>query len=169
MTRCSTRSSSTSAIRCVVLASPRATSRTLRMTCFSPCISGFVTTTLANRSGRGFSQRFVVRSSGELPPTGAEPLRDQRPRSTSPSDPARLPDEQLCGRTDARPRGRRARTRGSGSQGGLFCSTTSRGCAMSDIAANLGIPLFTAYSRLRVAREEFRAAVQRIQLKRGER
>ncbi|WP_394825271.1 RNA polymerase sigma factor [Pendulispora albinea] len=31
---------------------------------------------------------------------------------------------------------------------------------MSEIAASLGIPLHTAYSRLRVAREEFAAAVQ---------
>jgi len=34
---------------------------------------------------------------------------------------------------------------------------------MADIAASLGIPLHTAYSRLRVAREEFAAAVQLAQ------
>jgi RNA polymerase sigma-70 factor (ECF subfamily) len=33
---------------------------------------------------------------------------------------------------------------------------------MKDVADSLGIPLFTAYSRLRVAREEFTAAVRRI-------
>jgi len=33
---------------------------------------------------------------------------------------------------------------------------------MKDVADSLGIPLFTAYSRLRVAREEFAAAVRRI-------
>jgi RNA polymerase sigma-70 factor (ECF subfamily) len=36
-------------------------------------------------------------------------------------------------------------------------------CAMSDIAASLEIPLHTAYSRLRVAREEFQARIERIQ------
>jgi RNA polymerase sigma-70 factor (ECF subfamily) len=40
---------------------------------------------------------------------------------------------------------------------------------MKDIAEALGIPLFTAYSRLRVARQEFTAAVRRIQAQRGER
>ncbi|GAC1352095.1 MAG: sigma-70 family RNA polymerase sigma factor [Polyangiales bacterium] len=40
---------------------------------------------------------------------------------------------------------------------------------MKEIAESLGVPLFTAYSRLRVAREEFSAAVRRIQLQRGAR
>ena len=35
-------------------------------------------------------------------------------------------------------------------------------CPMKEIAASLGIPLFTGYSRLRVAREEFTAAVRRL-------
>jgi RNA polymerase sigma-70 factor (ECF subfamily) len=35
-------------------------------------------------------------------------------------------------------------------------------CPMKDIAESLGIPLFTAYSRLRVARDEFSAAVLRL-------
>jgi RNA polymerase sigma-70 factor (ECF subfamily) len=34
---------------------------------------------------------------------------------------------------------------------------------MSEIAESMGIPLHTAYSRLRVAREEFEDAVRRIQ------
>ncbi len=38
---------------------------------------------------------------------------------------------------------------------------------MDRIAASLGIPVNTAYSRLRVARDEFRAAVRRIQLRGG--
>lgn len=37
------------------------------------------------------------------------------------------------------------------------------GFTMPEIATELGIPLNTAYSRLRVARDEFRAAVQRQQ------
>jgi RNA polymerase sigma-70 factor (ECF subfamily) len=35
-------------------------------------------------------------------------------------------------------------------------------CPMKDVAQALGIPLFTGYSRLRVARQEFTAAVRRL-------
>jgi RNA polymerase sigma-70 factor (ECF subfamily) len=42
------------------------------------------------------------------------------------------------------------------------------GCAMREIAEALGIALFTGYSRLRVAREEFTAAVKRLRSKEGE-
>ena len=41
-------------------------------------------------------------------------------------------------------------------------------CPMKEIAEALGIPLHTAYSRLRVAREELAAAVRRAKLRRGE-
>lgn len=41
-------------------------------------------------------------------------------------------------------------------------------CPMKEIARSLGIPLFTGYSRLRVAREEFTAAVRRLRDQRGE-
>jgi DNA-directed RNA polymerase specialized sigma24 family protein len=34
---------------------------------------------------------------------------------------------------------------------------------MREIAAHLAVPLFTAYSRLRKARQEFQAALSRIQ------
>ncbi|WP_394835254.1 sigma-70 family RNA polymerase sigma factor [Pendulispora rubella] len=40
---------------------------------------------------------------------------------------------------------------------------------MNEIAASLGVPLHTAYSRLRVAREEFAAAVQSAERSRGAR
>jgi RNA polymerase sigma-70 factor (ECF subfamily) len=40
-------------------------------------------------------------------------------------------------------------------------------CPMKDIAESLGIPLFTGYSRLRVARDEFTTAVRRLQSQRG--
>jgi RNA polymerase sigma-70 factor (ECF subfamily) len=43
------------------------------------------------------------------------------------------------------------------------------GQAIPPIAEALGISVNTAYSRLRLAREEFRAAVQRRRLRRGER
>lgn len=39
---------------------------------------------------------------------------------------------------------------------------------MHDVGAVLGIPMFTAYSRLRKARREFEAAVRRLQKKTGE-
>jgi RNA polymerase sigma-70 factor (ECF subfamily) len=41
-------------------------------------------------------------------------------------------------------------------------------CSMKEIAAALSIPLFTGYSRLRVAREEFTAAARRRLAQRGE-
>jgi RNA polymerase sigma-70 factor, ECF subfamily len=41
------------------------------------------------------------------------------------------------------------------------------GCPMKEIAELLGVPLFTGYSRLRAAREEFTAAVRRLR-QRGE-
>jgi RNA polymerase sigma-70 factor (ECF subfamily) len=43
------------------------------------------------------------------------------------------------------------------------------GSSVPEIAAALGLPLNTTYSRLRVAREEFRTALRREQLRRGER
>jgi RNA polymerase sigma-70 factor, ECF subfamily len=42
-------------------------------------------------------------------------------------------------------------------------------CAMVEIVRALGIPLFTGYSRLRVARKEFSEAVRRLSRNRGER
>lgn len=43
------------------------------------------------------------------------------------------------------------------------------GHAMPEIAAALGVPLNTAYSRLRLGREQFSAALRRARLQRGER
>jgi RNA polymerase sigma-70 factor (ECF subfamily) len=43
------------------------------------------------------------------------------------------------------------------------------GASIPDIARALGLPLNTAYSRLRAAREEFNAAVRRLRLRRGDR
>ena len=42
------------------------------------------------------------------------------------------------------------------------------GEAAADVAAAMSIPLPTVYSRLRVAREKFAAAVRRAMLRRGE-
>jgi len=43
------------------------------------------------------------------------------------------------------------------------------GCSVPEIANTLELPLNTTYSRLRVARDEFRAALHRERLRRGER
>lgn len=43
------------------------------------------------------------------------------------------------------------------------------GCPMQEIALTLGIPVNTAYSRLRLAREQFRACIERMQHGRGSR
>jgi len=43
------------------------------------------------------------------------------------------------------------------------------GCAMPEIATNLEIPLNTAYSRLRLAREQFKAIVHRLRARKGDR
>lgn len=43
------------------------------------------------------------------------------------------------------------------------------GVAQGEVATTLGIPLGTVYSRLRLAREDFAAAVRRLRLRRGER
>jgi RNA polymerase sigma-70 factor, ECF subfamily len=42
-------------------------------------------------------------------------------------------------------------------------------CPMPEVAEALSIPLNTAYSRLRLAREQFAACVRRLRLRRGER
>ncbi len=41
-------------------------------------------------------------------------------------------------------------------------------CPMREIARSLGVPLFTGYSRLRLARKEFAAAVRRLRRLQGE-
>lgn len=51
----------------------------------------------------------------------------------------------------------------------VFVMHELEGLSANDIAGVMQTPVATTYSRLRVAREEFAAAVQRIQLRRGER
>jgi RNA polymerase sigma-70 factor (ECF subfamily) len=81
-------------------------------------------------------------------------------------DPAALPDEQLAAGQDRRlvldalgsiPPDRRA----------VFVLYEIDGEPMDAIARVLGIPVNTAYSRLRVARSEFAAAVRRFRPRRG--
>ncbi len=50
----------------------------------------------------------------------------------------------------------------------VFVMHQLEGISAADISATMGSPLATTYSRLRVGREEFTAAVRRIQLRRGE-
>jgi RNA polymerase sigma-70 factor, ECF subfamily len=51
----------------------------------------------------------------------------------------------------------------------VFVMAEIDGHAMPEIAEALGLPLNTAYSRLRLAREEFGAAVRRLRARAGER
>ena len=51
----------------------------------------------------------------------------------------------------------------------VFVLADIDGVAQPEIASVLGLPLGTVYSRLRLAREEFTAAVRRLRLQRGER
>lgn len=83
-------------------------------------------------------------------------------------DPARGADEALASRQtldlvqaalDALDDDRRA----------VFVLHELDGTSVPDIAAALSIPLNTAYSRLRLAREHFSAAVRRLRAARGER
>ena len=50
----------------------------------------------------------------------------------------------------------------------VFVMAEIDGCAVPEIAGTLGIPLNTAYSRLRLAREDFAAAVTRLRRERNQ-
>jgi len=102
------------------------------------------------------NQRRTIRRRRESPEDQVEPA------STAP-----LQDELLLERDkqrvflellDALPLERRA----------VLVLHDVEGEAMADVAAALGIPANTAYSRLRVAREELMAAAARMRAKRGE-
>jgi RNA polymerase sigma-70 factor (ECF subfamily) len=93
--------------------------------------------------------------------------RREAPLDDEPIDPAALPDARLAAAQDrqlviaalsAIDLERRA----------VFVLYEIDGVSMDEIARSLGIPANTAYSRLRVARAEFAAAVKRLKLRRGE-
>jgi RNA polymerase sigma-70 factor (ECF subfamily) len=123
---------------------------------------------LPNRPVRPWLFGFAFRIASE------HRRRAHRRYETSPveedgiADSSPLPDERLASAEDRRlvlqaldavEMGRRA----------VFVLYEIDGEAMSDIASSLGIPVKTAYSRLRVAREEFAAAVGRLEARRGPR
>jgi len=92
----------------------------------------------------------------------------EAPDAIESADPRALPDEELAASRDrqlvldalaAVPIDRRA----------VFVLYEIDGLPMDEISRSLGIPLNTGYSRLRVARTDFAAAVRRLRSKRGER
>lgn len=86
---------------------------------------------------------------------------------TDPLDPAPLADEQLAGE-EARALMLAAIDRIELSRRAVFILSEIDEQPMSDIAAALQIPLNTAYSRLRLAREDFERAARRLVAKRGD-
>ena len=50
----------------------------------------------------------------------------------------------------------------------VFVLHDVEGCSMPEVAAALSVPLNTAYSRLRLAREQIKIAVLRLRARRGE-
>lgn len=93
-------------------------------------------------------------------------IRFGRPREDAHEimDPTPNPDEQLQ-TTQSRSLVLAALESIEESRRAVFILHELDGQSMPDIAAALEIPLNTAYSRLRLARDEFRAAVARIRLR----
>lgn len=81
-----------------------------------------------------------------------------------PADPAPLADEQLA-KADRQRLVRRGLAALDDDRRAVFVLFEIDGAPMPDVAEALGIPLNTAYSRLRLAREDFRAAVTRLSKK----
>lgn len=95
------------------------------------------------------------------------PRRPTEPLDESLSDAAPRPDEQLAMAQD-RALVQQALDAMDFDRRAVFVMHDLDGCTSQQIADTLGIPLGTAYSRLRLGREEFAAAVQRLRLRRGE-
>ncbi len=85
-----------------------------------------------------------------------------------PVDTAARPDERLATEQD-RVLVQRALESVELGRRAVFVLYDIDGEPMSEIACSLGIPAGTAYSRLRLAREEFAAAVKRLRLREGRR
>jgi RNA polymerase sigma-70 factor (ECF subfamily) len=78
-----------------------------------------------------------------------------------PPDPAATPEQAAEG-AQARAFVLRALEELSPERRAVFVMYELNGHAMSEVAETLGTPLFTAYSRLRVARAQFAVAVRRL-------
>jgi RNA polymerase sigma-70 factor (ECF subfamily) len=105
---------------------------------------------IANRTAAAY--RRLARNARELP-------TDLEARAIS--DDAPLADEQLA-RAQARDVAVRALDRIDLPRRSVFILSEIDGVAMPEIARTLDIPLNTAYSRLRLAREEFAAEIKRV-------
>lgn len=93
--------------------------------------------------------------------------RHEVQREAEAVDPAVLPDERLAAGQD-RQLVLEALQGIHPDRRAVFVLYEIDGEAMDEIARVLGIPVNTAYSRLRVARTEFAAIVRRLRPKRGE-
>jgi RNA polymerase sigma-70 factor (ECF subfamily) len=85
-----------------------------------------------------------------------------------PPDPAPAADEALA-RREAQQLVDRALGTLELEQRAVFVLHELEGCSIPDVAVALGVPLNTAYSRLRLARGRFAAAVHRLRPRGGER
>ena len=106
----------------------------------------------------GVSYRIALRHRG-LARYRREQLNDEPLESTPDERPA--PDE-LVDRTRDRVLVQKAIGRIEIHRRAVFVLCELDGCTVPEVANALGIPLNTAYSRLRLAREEFVAAVRRL-------
>lgn len=112
----------------------------------------------------GFAFRFAsdyrrrARFSREVPREPAVEIADEAPRADEQIE-AEQARQMVIDALQALPLERRA----------VLVMHDIDGCAMPEIADTLSIPLNTAYSRLRIARADFKAAVKRVRLRRGER
>jgi RNA polymerase sigma-70 factor (ECF subfamily) len=93
-------------------------------------------------------------------------IRKEGHDPVDPVDPGPLPDQRIE-ENEARALAREGLAGIDLSRRAVFILFEIDEVPMTEVAASLGIPLHTAYSRLRLAREDFAQAVARIKLRRG--